>query len=71
MGISKIGIIQAPFRSEGHLFHYAWSHQSKEHCVKIKQGHEITGAKEEVFWCTYWHKLSRTYEGYQLEGDAK
>lgn len=49
MGISKIGIIQDPFSSAGHLFHYAQSHQSKEHRVKIKQGQEITEAKEEVF----------------------
>lgn len=67
IGITKTGIANAPLSFESHLFFCTWWHQSKEHCVKIKQGQEIGEAKNEVFWCTYWHELTRAYEGYQLE----
>lgn len=43
-------------------------HQSQERRVKIKHGRGTSKAAWEMFWCTYWHKLTRAYEGYQWEG---
>lgn len=67
ISIPKTDITQASLHSEGHsLLRTRW-HQSGEHSVEIKQDQEISEAKKEVFWCTYWHQLTRAYEGYQME----